>query len=89
MGAPSPLAVGAVALLLLHLNARAVEAQESPALGCDSEDELLAHLRWLHDACSQAGESFAEADALVPSAVTTRGCAEVVRRVAHECDGLL
>ena len=67
----------------------ALKAQESPALGCDSEDELLANLRWLHDACSQAGESFAEADALVPDTVTTRGCAEVARRVAHECDGLL
>eukprot|EP01046_Picozoa_sp_COSAG06_P109553 COSAG06_NODE_56029_length_286_cov_5.165775_1_plen_88_part_01 len=32
----------------------------SPAInpGCDSEDELLGNLRWLRDACSQAGEQF-------------------------------
>eukprot|EP01043_Picozoa_sp_COSAG02_P014153 COSAG02_NODE_578_length_20075_cov_93.607930_10_plen_879_part_00 len=87
MGTPSLLA--AAATLLLHLNAYGAAAQEAPTTGCDSEGELLANLRWVQGACEQAGESFAEADALVPSAVTTRGCAEVVRRVARDCDGLL
>ena len=88
MGAPSPLTVTAVALLL-HLNGHAAKAQDAPAMGCDSEGELLANLQWMRDACSRAGESFAEADTLVPSTVTTRGCAEVVRHVAEDCDSLL
>lgn len=87
MGASLPLTVTAVALLL-RLNGHAAKAQEAPALRCDSEGELLANLQWMRDACSQAGESFAEVDALVPSSVTTRGCGEVVRRVAEDCDGL-
>ena len=66
-----------------------VEAQTAPTSGCDSEEELLANLQWAHSACSQAGESFEEAEALLPSSVTSRGCAEVVRRVAHDCDALL
>eukprot|EP01043_Picozoa_sp_COSAG02_P014606 COSAG02_NODE_605_length_19635_cov_7.106982_8_plen_705_part_00 len=88
MGATSPLTVTAVALLL-HINGHAAKAQEAPAMGCDSEGELLANLQWMRDACSRAGEAFAEADTLVPSTVTTRGCAEVVRHVAEGCDSLL
>ena len=57
--------------------------------GCDSEAELLGNLRWLRDACAQAGEQFDDDDTLVPGAVTTRGCAGVVRRVAGDCGGLL
>ena len=79
----------AAAALLLH----AATAQDVPiTVSCDSEGELLANLLWVRDACSQAGEpSFerAEVDALVPSAVTTHGCAGAVRRVAGVCEGLL
>eukprot|EP01043_Picozoa_sp_COSAG02_P056672 COSAG02_NODE_6755_length_3380_cov_231.039317_2_plen_363_part_00 len=88
MGAPLPLTVTSVALLL-HLKGHAAKAQEAPTLRCDSESELLANLQWMRDACSRAGESFAEVDALVPSSVTTRGCGEVVRHVAEDCDGVL
>ena len=82
-----PRLAAAAALVAL---ARA-QHQPSPAIspGCDSEDELLGNLRWLRDACSQAGEQFDDDDTLVPGAVTTRGCAAVVRRVASDCGGLL
>ena len=82
-----PRLAAAAALLAL---ARA-QHQPSPAIspGCDSEDELLGNLRWLRDACAQAGEQFDDDDTLVPGAVTTRGCAAVVRRVASDCGGLL
>ena len=82
-----PRLAAAAALLAL---ARA-QHQPSPAIspGCDSEDELLGNLRWLRDACSQAGEQFDDDDTLVPGAVTTAGCAAVVRRVASDCGGLL
>ena len=83
-------------MMLPHLAAAAAlvaltHAQHQPPSpsGCDSEDELLGNLRWLRDACSQAGEQFDDDDTLVPGAVTTRGCAEVVRRVASDCGGLL
>eukprot|EP01043_Picozoa_sp_COSAG02_P041697 COSAG02_NODE_3479_length_6673_cov_3.496197_1_plen_657_part_00 len=80
-----------VVMIVLHLNSHSlVKAHEqTPTLGCDSEDELLANLRFVYTACSQAGESFAEVDTLVPSTITTRGCAETVRRVARDCQGLL
>ena len=60
-------------------------------LSCASEEELVANLRWVREACEQEGEAFPEGDedTLVPSAVTTAGCAEVVQRVAGGCDGLL
>ena len=74
-------------LLLLLLFAGRVGAQ----LSCASEEELVAHLRWVREACEHEGEAFpdGDADTLVPSAVTTAGCAEVVHRVAEGCDGLL
>ena len=77
-------------LLLLLLVAGRARAQV-PAVnpGCDSEDALLGNLRWLRDACAQAGEQFDDDDTLVPGAVTTAGCAAVVRRVASDCGGLL
>ena len=82
------LAAAAALLALAH-----AQHQPSPpptvSPGCDSEDELLGNLRWLRDACSQAGEQFDDDDTLVPGAVTTRGCAAVVRRVASDCGGLL
>eukprot|EP01043_Picozoa_sp_COSAG02_P080874 COSAG02_NODE_19449_length_875_cov_1.351662_1_plen_243_part_10 len=74
-----------LALLLLLPFACRVGAQ----LSCASEEELVANLRWVRVACEQQGEAFADADTLVPSAVTTAGCAEVVHRVAESCDGLL
>ena len=88
-----PLAVGvgraalAAAALLLH----AAAAQEAPvAVSCDSEGELLANLRWVRDACpGEPSVAGAEVDALVPSVVTTHGCAAAVRRVAAVCEGLL
>ena len=83
----------AAALFLLYGRVNVVVAQETPtSVSCDSEGELLANLQWVRDVCSQAGEpSFAEAevDALVPSAVTTQGCAAAVRRIAAVCEGIL
>ena len=75
------------ALLLLLLFAGRASAQ----LSCAREEELVANLRWLREACEQEGEAFPEGDedTLVPSAVTTAGCAEAVHRVAESCDGLL
>jgi hypothetical protein len=75
--------------LLVLLCADAARAQTATT-SCDSEAELLDSLNWVREACSEEGEHFPdEVDALVPTAVTTRGCAEVVRRVAANCDGLL
>ena len=73
-----------LAALLLFLLAGPSAAQTDAAVSCDSEAELLGSLTWVRDACSQAGagEQFDDDDTLVPGAVTTRGCAEVVRRVA-------
>ena len=62
-----------------------VEAQ-APA-GCDSEGELLSNLEWLKRSCPH--ETFADGFTLVPRAITTAGCADVVRRVASECGWLL
>ena len=62
-----------------------VEAQ-APA-GCDSEGELLSNLEWLKRSCPD--ETFADGATLVPRAITTAGCADVVRRVASECGWLL
>ena len=70
-----------LAALLLFLLAGPSAAQTDAAVSCDSEAELLGSLTWVRDACSQAGEQFDDDDTLVPGAVTTRGCAEVVRRV--------
>ena len=85
-----PRLAAAAALVAL---ARAQPPPPSPphtvSPGCDSEDELLGNLRWLRDACAQAGEQFDDDDTLVPGAVTTAGCAAVVRRVASDCGGLL
>eukprot|EP01046_Picozoa_sp_COSAG06_P086003 COSAG06_NODE_32647_length_503_cov_2.538462_1_plen_108_part_01 len=55
-----PRLAAAAALVAL---ARA-QHQPSPAIspGCDSEDELLGNLRWLRDACAQAGEQFDDDD---------------------------
>jgi hypothetical protein len=78
-----------LAALLLFLLAGPSAAQTDAAVSCDSEAELLGSLTWVRDACSQAGEQFDDDDTLVPGAVTTRGCAEVVRRVASDCGGLL
>ena len=78
-----------LAALLLFLLAGPSAAQTNAAVSCDSEAELLGSLTWVRDACSQAGEQFDDDDTLVPGAVTTRGCAEVVRRVASDCGGLL
>ena len=69
-----------LAALLLFLLAGPSAAQTAAAVSCDSEAELLGSLTWVRDACSQAGEQFDDDDTLVPGAVTTRGCAEVVRR---------
>ena len=76
-----------LALLLLLLFAGRVGAQ----LSCASEEELVANLRWVREACEREGEAFPEGDAdtLVPSVVTTAGCAEVVHRVAEGCNRLL
>jgi hypothetical protein len=82
------LAAAAALVALAHTQ----HQQPSPPTvspGCDSEAELLESLRWLHDACAEEGEPFDEVDALVPRTVTTRSCAEVVRRVASDCGGLL
>ena len=83
--------LGAAAALVALAHAQHQPPSPSPAIspGCDSEDELLGNLRWLRDACAQAGEQFDDDDTLVPGAVTTRGCAGVVRRVASDCGGLL
>eukprot|EP01046_Picozoa_sp_COSAG06_P052295 COSAG06_NODE_8746_length_2080_cov_2.206461_2_plen_62_part_01 len=55
----SPRLAAAAALVAL---ARAQHPPPSPPPainpGCDSEDELLSNLRWLRDACAQAGEQF-------------------------------
>ena len=61
----------------------------SAQLSCTTQEDLLANLRWVRVACEQEGEAFADADTLVPSAVTTAGCAEAVHRVAESCDALL
>ena len=80
-----------LAALLLFLLAGPSAAQTDAAVSCDSEAELLGSLTWVRDACSQAGagEQFDDDDTLVPTAVTTAGCAAVVRRVASDCGGLL
>ena len=68
---------------LLCLSAGAARAQQS----CESESDLLGNLLVVREACTR--ELFtAEVDALVPTEVTTPGCAEVVRRVARECKTL-
>ena len=66
-----------------------VTAQQTTTVVCDSEDELLVNLRFVRSVCEQLGEPFAEQDALVPTAVTTEGCARTLRHVAHDCNGLL
>jgi hypothetical protein len=73
-------------LLFLSFTGRA-----SALLSCASEEELVSNLRWVREACEQEGEAFlaGDEDTLVPSAVTTAGCAEAVHRVAESCDGLL
>eukprot|EP01043_Picozoa_sp_COSAG02_P039784 COSAG02_NODE_3166_length_7245_cov_4.559054_7_plen_175_part_00 len=55
-------------VLLLLLAGRA-----SAQLSCAREEELVANLRWVREACEQEGEAFPERDedTLVPSAVTT------------------
>ena len=67
-------------LLVGHANAQ---------LGCNTQEDLLANLRWVRDVCEQEGEAFADEDTLVPSAVTTAECAQAVHRVAESCDMLL
>jgi hypothetical protein len=84
----APSATLLAAALLLFADPSGAQ-QTNPAVGCGSEAELLASLSWVHDACTEEGEQFDEDDALVPTVVTTRGCAQVVRRVATNCDGLL
>ena len=78
-------AVMAPRLALLLLLAGHTSAQ----LSCATEENLLANLRWVRAACEEEGEAFADVDTLVPSTVTTTGCAEVVHRVVESCDGLL
>ena len=72
-------------LVLLLLLAGRTSAQ----LGCTTQEDLLANFRLVREACEQGGEAFADLETLVPSAVTTAGCAEAVHRVAESCDGLL
>eukprot|EP01046_Picozoa_sp_COSAG06_P015473 COSAG06_NODE_993_length_11161_cov_12.065359_8_plen_426_part_00 len=81
--------LAAAAALVALTHAQHQPPSPSVTSGCDSEDELLGKLRWLRDACSQAGEQFDDDDTLVPGTVTTAGCAAVVRRVASDCGGLL
>jgi hypothetical protein len=83
--------LAAAAALFALAHAQHQPPSPPPAInpGCDSEDELLGNLRWLRDACAQAGEQFDDDDTPVPGAVTTAGCAGVVRRVASDCGGLL
>eukprot|EP01046_Picozoa_sp_COSAG06_P036612 COSAG06_NODE_4052_length_4625_cov_21.008396_5_plen_458_part_00 len=83
--------LAAAAALVALAHAQHPPPSPPPAInpGCDSEGELLGNLRWLRDACAQAGEQFDDDDTLVPGAVTTAGCAAVVRRVASDCGGLL
>eukprot|EP01046_Picozoa_sp_COSAG06_P002642 COSAG06_NODE_95_length_24425_cov_882.571035_19_plen_471_part_00 len=83
------LAAAAALVALAHAQHPPPSPPRTVTPGCDSEDELLGNLRWLRDACAQAGEQFDDDDTLVPGAVTTRGCAAVVRRVASDCGGLL
>lgn len=64
---------------------RPVNAQRTA--GCDSEDELLASLRWLRSSCLQ--ETFDDTFTLVPATITMPGCATVARRVASECGWVL
>jgi hypothetical protein len=49
----------------------------SAQLSCAREEELVADLRWLREACGQEGEAFPEGDedTLVPSVVTAPECA--------------
>jgi hypothetical protein len=72
-----------LALLLL------LAGHTSAQLSCVTQEDLLANMRWVRVACEEEGEAFADADTLVPSTVTTAGCAEVVHRVVESCDGLL
>ena len=82
----SPSMAPRLALLLLLFAGRA-----SAQLSCAREEELVANLRWLREACQQEGEAFPEGDedTLVPSAVTTAGCARVVHRVAHKKSSII
>eukprot|EP01046_Picozoa_sp_COSAG06_P071041 COSAG06_NODE_20141_length_806_cov_3.734088_1_plen_198_part_01 len=83
------LAAAAALVALAHAQHPPPPPPRTITPGCDSEGELLGNLRWLRDACAQAGEQFDDDDTLVPGTVTTRGCAAVVRRVASDCGGLL
>eukprot|EP01043_Picozoa_sp_COSAG02_P027565 COSAG02_NODE_1633_length_11567_cov_16.719567_7_plen_508_part_00 len=77
-----------LAVALLYLSAGATRAQQtSIANDCNTESELLGHLHIVREACT-VELSTAEVDALVPTQVTTAGCAEVVRRVARQCKPL-
>ena len=82
---PREPSMAAPRLVLLLLLAGRTSAQ----LGCTTQEDLLANFRWVREACEQEGEAFADLETLVPSAVTTAGCAEAVHRVAESCDGLL
>ena len=48
-----------LALLLLLVG------RTSAQLGCATQEDLLANLRWVREACEEGGEAFADADTLV------------------------
>ena len=74
---------------LLLLSCLADGAGQGVRLGCDTEDELLANLRFVREVCRQQGEHFADDDSLVPTTIGTGGCAAVAQRVQRDCSGLL
>ena len=84
LGSTIPMKLAGLSLAVaLMLMGRSADAQA----GCDSEEELLANLRFLRASC--AHETFHDRFTLVPPTITTVGCASAVRRVHSECGWLL
>ena len=84
LGSTVPMKLAGLSLAVaLMLMGRSADAQA----GCDSEEELLANLRFLRASCGH--EVFGDRFTLVPPTILTQGCASAARRVSSECGTLL